>query len=95
MSHYISDFTSRRHTIRLAVCGKLIDTREHSPEPDCEKCSAWVDADEKEAATLAARWDEEAEAERIARIRPMTRQEKLQALADRGTDTWAEYRGER
>lgn len=27
--------------------------------------------------------------------RKLTRQEQLEALADRGCDTWAEYRGER
>lgn len=95
MSHYIADYASQHQHLRLAVCGKLIDTREHSPEPDCEKCSAWVDADEKDAAALAAQWDEEAEAKRIARIRPLTRQERQQGLADRGTDTLEEDRCER
>jgi hypothetical protein len=33
--------------------------------------------------------------ERIARRRPLSRHERLQAAADAGCDTWEEYRGER
>ena len=33
--------------------------------------------------------------EEAATHRKLTRQERLQGMADRGTDTWEEYRGER
>lgn len=39
---------------------------------------------------IEERSDEDAESPK-----KLTRQEQLEALADRGTDTWEEYRGER
>ena len=60
MTHYLPYFTTRRHGGQQAVCGRVIDAHEHSPDPTCPKCQAWIDADEKEAAALAAQWDAEA-----------------------------------
>ena len=67
MTHYIPAFTTVHQRLQMAVCGKIIDQREHSAEATCPRCAAWIDADEKEAAALSALWDREAEEKRAVR----------------------------
>lgn len=66
LTHYLPYFTERRRGALLAVCGASVAWDEHSPEPTCPQCAAWIDADEKEAAALAAKWDREDAAKRAA-----------------------------
>ena len=61
VTHYIPAFTSMHQRLQMAICGRIIAWNEHSPEPTCPRCAAWIDADEKEAAALSALWDREAE----------------------------------
>ena len=72
MTHYVPAFTSYHALVYTAVCGAPVHSRrmeqEHSAEPTCPKCQAWLEADEKEAAVLAARWDAEEDEKRRARI---------------------------
>ena len=95
---YIPAFTTIHQRLQMSICGRIIDQREHSSEPTCPRCRAWLEADEAEAKALSALWDREAADKAEARSRPptrLTRHEQLEALADHGVDTWEEYRGER
>jgi hypothetical protein len=61
-----------------------------SPCPDCgsSECEGdCIDALEREA--------DEPDGTLIYPKRKLTRNERLQEMADRGRDTWEEYRGER
>ena len=58
-THYLPAFTSLRQRVQLAVCGRAINPEQHSTEPTCPKCHAWLEADEAEARSLAAQWDAE------------------------------------
>ena len=61
MTHYIPAYTERRLSrLQRAVCGVWIREQDHSAEPACAQCAAWLDADSREAAALAAKWDAEA-----------------------------------
>jgi len=59
-------FTEISRRARLTVYGRLVEMTEHSVEPTCPKCKAWVEADEVEARALAAKWDAEDAAKRLA-----------------------------
>jgi uncharacterized paraquat-inducible protein A len=65
-SHYLPAFTTRRQRVQMAACGTFINPEEHSQEPTCARCKAWLDADTEEAAALAKLWDLEAETKRNA-----------------------------
>lgn len=45
MTHYIPFFTTRRHGLQRAACGEPVDRRQHSCEPECPECAAWLAAD--------------------------------------------------
>lgn len=62
------------------MCDRLVQKAE------CELCGADTDS-------LTP--DEVAELEGLGVRRKLTRAERLQGLADRGIDTWEDYRGER
>jgi hypothetical protein len=56
------------------------------PDRYCGPCDKYVPAHWWECKTCGADTD---------KVPPMTRQERLEALADRGVDTWEECRNER
>ena len=64
---YIPAFTSVHQRLQMAICGRIIDWREHSPEPTCPRCLAWLEADEAEAKALSALWDREAADKAVTR----------------------------
>jgi hypothetical protein len=64
--HYVPFFAVPRGRLHMAVCGRIVSMLEHSAEPDCPKCKAWVEADDAEAKALAQKWDEETAAQRAA-----------------------------
>lgn len=68
VTHYVPYFTEphRDRSLRTAVCGQLIRMSEHAVQPSCARCEAWIEADNKEAKTLAAKWDREDAAKRAA-----------------------------
>ena len=73
MTHYIPYFAeSSRPHVHFAVCGATVHAMEfyhvHSVTPKCSRCVAWLEADAKEAAALAARWDAEEDEKRRVRI---------------------------
>lgn len=49
-THYIPYFTRTDGRVQRAVCGEMIHAVDHTPEPTCPQCKAWIDAD---AATAA------------------------------------------
>ena len=60
-THYTPYFAERfGQRLHRAVCGALITMRDHRVEPGCQKCKAWLEADDAEAKALSAKWDEEA-----------------------------------
>ncbi len=56
MTHYIGFFTTSRWPRSVCGLSSRFVTFEHSPEPTCPKCAAWLLADPKEAAALSAQW---------------------------------------
>lgn len=59
-SHYIPYFAEMiRACVYRAVCGRSILEREHSADPSCSRCKAWLEADDQLAHELAAKWDAE------------------------------------
>ena len=79
-THYIAAFSARNAAgEQRSICGRFIASAQHSTEPSCWGCKAW----------LEGQGDEPQPARRL------TRYEQLQALADSGFDTWQEARGER
>lgn len=57
--------------------------------PDCRRVCECLEGDERRETCWHCADDH------APRLRRLTRQEQLEALADRGVDTWEEYRGER
>lgn len=43
LSHYLPAFTVRRAHLQKAVCGVMVDLRQHSTEPACAACQAWLE----------------------------------------------------
>jgi len=41
-SHYIPYFTTENGPKRSTVCGLWIDKRDHTAEPTCPDCQAWL-----------------------------------------------------
>lgn len=66
MTHYVPFFTTVRQRLHTAVCGAVVYMPAHSIEPTCQKCAAWLAAEEAEAAALLKQWDEEDAAKRAA-----------------------------
>lgn len=67
VTHYVPSFTQPQpRRAQTAVCGQAVYAREHSSEPSCDKCQRWIADDEKDAAALAKKWDDEAAAARTA-----------------------------
>lgn len=62
MTHYVAYFTVERSTFRgrtptrqQAVCGEFVERGEHTAEPDCPVCAAWLQQEAAdEAETFAA-----------------------------------------
>lgn len=49
-SHYIPHFTRTDGRVQRAVCGEMIHAVDHTAEPTCPRCKAWIEADAAEAA---------------------------------------------
>lgn len=67
MTHYLPAFTTRHQRLQMAICGRIITQHEHSAEPTCPRCLAWLEADAAEARALAALWDAETAQKRAVR----------------------------
>jgi hypothetical protein len=67
-------------TYRCDWCGRFYS----SPLPEGSACPNHI-----------AEWNDQLTDSIERHNRKLTRQERLQGLADRGCDTWEEYRGER
>lgn len=59
MTHYVPFFAEPHARYRTAVCGAHVFMSEHSAEPSCPKCLAWLEADDAEAKALDAKWQAE------------------------------------
>lgn len=42
LTHYIPYFTTENGRKRSTVCGLFIDCRDHTAEPTCPDCQAWL-----------------------------------------------------
>lgn len=51
-THYIPSFTETNGRKQLAVCGRWVTRHDHSTEPNCPACAAWLIKDD--AAFVAA-----------------------------------------
>jgi hypothetical protein len=49
-THYIPYFTRADGKVQRAVCGEMIHAVDHTSDPTCPQCKAWIDADAAEAA---------------------------------------------
>lgn len=58
-THYIPAFTQRRRGGQVAVCGATVSAREHTVEPSCPACQAWLARDASESATTRVALAEE------------------------------------
>lgn len=76
--------------IECSLCGNIVDSKEiasrENRRPVCVDCVAAREEQEER--------EDYARTER-RRHRRLSRQERLEGLADSGIDTWEEYRGER
>lgn len=70
--------------IENAICSQDLDGGDYEPTYSCDDCGIDVPSP-----GLCPECTDARPRERL------TRMERLQAMADRGCDTWAEYRGER
>ena len=59
MTHYLPAFTTYRLSRQRAVCGAFIAPAQHSTEPSCAACVAWLEADDKVVLALREKWDGE------------------------------------
>lgn len=84
-THYVPAFTMRSPAgLQETVCGLFVDPSRIARtgvRPTCWGCAGWLDGNEPE----------EPEVDRPRRR--LTRDERLQAMADAGCDTWEEYEG--
>ena len=60
ISHYIPAFTKTRghgeHMEGRAVCGSWTGWRNHSIEPRCPDCAAWLEQDAVDTEALVKQW---------------------------------------
>ena len=58
MTHYLPYFTQYRLHQQRAACGVFIEEKDHSPEPSCPQCLAWIQQGLKdtEAIVMAEDW---------------------------------------
>lgn len=68
MTHYILPFTSTRGREQRTACGVWVTWDQHTVEPECPQCRAWLEADDAEAKQLNLKWEAEAVEARAARI---------------------------
>lgn len=59
MTHYLPAFTTYRMSRQRAVCGAFIAPTQHSAEPSCPHCEAWLQADDRVVLALREKWDQE------------------------------------
>lgn len=60
-SHYLRPaFTHRRghgkHAEEIAVCGRWVPIHDHSVEPQCKACAAWLEQDAVDTEALVKQW---------------------------------------
>lgn len=67
-THYVAYFAEPHARYRTAVCGAHVFMSDHSVEPTCPACAAWLAADEAEAKQLQLKWDAEEAEKRAALI---------------------------
>lgn len=53
-THYLPVFTQQRARTQRAVCGVYVAPKEHSSEPTCPDCRAYLERQEAEDADTAA-----------------------------------------
>ena len=58
-THYIGAFTTLYRGQQTAICGETVDQRQHSPEPTCAACLAYLLAEAHEDEATAAALVEE------------------------------------
>lgn len=52
-THYLPYFMVKQgDTVAYAICGTVIDTREHTNEPTCPTCKAYVEAEANDTRTV-------------------------------------------
>lgn len=57
-THYIPAFTTNVGPLQRAVCGAYVEPRtQHSTEPDCEACAAWLNPPERAPYCMACGYD--------------------------------------
>lgn len=58
MTHYIACFPERDGRWQRSVCGQSarFQVIDHSTEPTCPRCAAWLEADHEQATALEALW---------------------------------------
>ncbi len=54
MSHYICAYTRTNGRKQETACQTWAEAREHSAEPTCPLCAAWLQQDAEEAEQVAA-----------------------------------------
>ena len=59
MTHYITFFTVSRHGREWAACGQWVTPKQHSVEPTCAACVAYVLADAKDYEETAEALEQE------------------------------------
>ena len=60
MTHYLPYFTQYQRDRQRAVCGAFITEKDHSAEPSCPQCLAWIQQDTIDTLALVDKWDREA-----------------------------------
>ena len=57
MTHYLPYFTQYLFHQQRAACGLFIEETDHSPEPSCPQCLAWIQWDPAEHEEPRAAWE--------------------------------------
>lgn len=64
VSHYVPYFTVQRNRWLRAACGVFVGRDEHTPEPTCPRCQAWLEAEPPKASDLEQQWNAQGESPR-------------------------------
>ena len=82
ISHYVPAYTEINGGREKAACGALVTPREHSTEPDCDACQAYLSAE-------ADTYEETARALGVEFLPPATTETRLTTVDPHGADAHA------